>query len=64
MTVKQLLDGRYYARCNAAPQGIAQKHAETRDAALEGVRLEIQYQLEYCPCSSVAADYVELIVTE
>lgn len=62
--VKQLTGGGYYARCNAAPRGVAEAGADTREEALEKVRNEIRYQLEYCPCSAVADDYVELQVVE
>ena len=59
-TVKPLIDGRYYARCNAAPQGLAEGHGSSEDSALEQLRKAIRYQLEFCPCSGVADDFVEL----
>ena len=62
VVLKRLLDGKYYARCNAAPIGLAEATADTADMALEKVRDEIRYQLEWCPCSGVSADYVELDV--
>ncbi len=61
-TVKLLVDGRYYARCNAAPQGLAEGHGSSEDSALEQLRRAIRYQLEFCPCSGVADDFVELDV--
>jgi predicted RNase H-like HicB family nuclease len=61
-TVKQLIDGDWYARCVAAPNGLASGQADSRDVALEQLREEIRYQLEWCPCSGVANDYVQLDV--
>ncbi len=63
-TVKHLTDGRFYARCVAAPAGLAEAHAESRDEALARLEREIRYQLELCPCSGVARDYVQLEVRE
>jgi hypothetical protein len=33
-----------------------------REAALEKLRREIRYRFEYCPCSGVTDDFVELDV--
>jgi hypothetical protein len=63
-TVKPLLQGRYYARCSGAPQGVAEAYGDTREDALERLRKEIRFQLEYCPCSGVADDFVELEIEE
>lgn len=30
--------------------------------ALDAMRDEIRYRLEFCPCSSVSDDYVELVL--
>jgi hypothetical protein len=62
VTVKRLIDSRYYARCDAAPQGLAEGHGESEGEALEQIRKAIRFQLEYCPCSGVAGDFVELQV--
>ena len=37
--------------------------ATTEAQALEGLRAEIRYRLEYCPCSGVEDDHVQLDVT-
>ena len=63
-TVKRLMDGQFYARCLAAPNGVAEAWGGTEDDAVERLRNEIRYQLEFCPCSGVDDDYVELDVTE
>lgn len=60
--LKRLMDGQWYVRCNAAPNGVAEFVADSEEAALELMRQEIRYQLEWCPCSGVADDYVELEV--
>jgi predicted RNase H-like HicB family nuclease len=60
VTVKQLIDGDWYARCVAAPSGVAVAQAKSKEEALENLRAEIRYQLEWCPCSGVADDYVQL----
>ncbi|RME01901.1 MAG: hypothetical protein D6812_07230 [Deltaproteobacteria bacterium] len=64
VTVKRLLDGRVYARCNAAPMGICETTGRDRVEALEKMRNEIRYQLEWCPCSGVAEEFIELDVRE
>ena len=64
VTLKKLLDGQYYARCTAAPSGIAVTQSTTRENALEKMRSEIRYQLEWCPCSGVSNDYVRLEVMD
>jgi hypothetical protein len=33
VTVKRLIDSRYYARCDAAPQGLAEGHGESEGQA-------------------------------
>ena len=60
VVVKQLIDGRFYVRCNAAPFGVASVAADSREEALEKMRKELRYQLEWCPCSGIADDLVEL----
>ncbi|RME55704.1 MAG: hypothetical protein D6795_02585 [Deltaproteobacteria bacterium] len=64
VTVKRLLDGRFYARCNTAPMGVCETTGGNREEALEKLRNEIRYQLEWCPCSGVAENFVELDVRE
>lgn len=59
-SIKRLADGDWYARCVAAPGGPAAVQAGSRDDALEGLRSEIRFRLELCPCSAVADDYVVL----
>ncbi len=60
--LKRLVDGRFYARCPAGPAGLAEGHGASGEEALAAVHRAIRYQLELCPCSGVAEDYVELEV--
>jgi hypothetical protein len=63
-SIKKLADGDWYARCVAAPGGPAAVQAPSRHGALEGLRSEIRFRLELCPCSAVADDYVVLDVAD
>jgi len=56
--LKRTLNGRFYARCNAAPNGVAEGHGATAEEALERLRAEIRYRLELCPCSALSEDDV------
>lgn len=37
---------------------------KSREEALENIRGEIRYRVEYCPCAWVSDDYVQLEVLE
>jgi len=37
---------------------------KSREEALENIRGEIRYRMEYCPCAWVPDDYVQLEVME
>ena len=63
-SVKQLIDGRWQARSMGSVAGNVEAMAQTRDEALAKLRAEIRYKIEWCPCSGVADDYVELDVSE
>lgn len=60
--LKRLIDGLYYARCDTAPQGLVERTGATEDEALSRVRREIEFQLEYCPCTGAAREQVDLEV--
>jgi hypothetical protein len=51
--VKPTLNGRFYARCNAAPNGVAEAYGATAEEAVDKLRKEIRYRLELCPCSAL-----------
>jgi len=61
-SIHRLAGGDWCARCAAAPGGPAAVQAASREDALEGLRSEIRFRLELCPCSAVADDYVVLDV--
>ena len=64
VSLMRLADGHYYARCVSAPNGLAEGYGVTSEEALDKLGKEIRFQLEYCPCSGVAREYIELNVTE
>lgn len=64
VTTKRLMDGQWLARCMSGPNGVVAKEAPTKKEAVEKLREEIRYQLEFCPCSSVAQDFVQLDVRD
>ena len=61
-SIQRLAGGDWYAQCADAPGGPAAVQAASRADALEGLRSEIRFRLELCPCSAVADDYVVLDV--
>ena len=63
-TIKKLIDGHWYVRCPTAPNGLVETQSDSREEALEAMRAKIRYQLEWCPCSSIADDAVTLDVVE
>jgi hypothetical protein len=62
VTVKRLLDGHYFARCESAPLGALERTGASEKEALDRVQAEIEFQLEYCPCTGAAREEVELEV--
>ena len=63
-TIKPLLDGTWQARCQGSDVGNVEVVAKTRHEALDIMRQELRYRVEYCPCSAVADDYVQLQIRE
>jgi hypothetical protein len=63
-TVKQLMDSRWQARCLGSVIGTVVAEAATRQEVLDLMRDEIRFRVEFCPCSAVSDDYVQLEVTE
>ncbi len=64
VTVKRLRSGRYYARCNAGPDGMAEAEGDSPASAVERVEKEIRYRLELCPCSRQAREFLRLEVRQ
>lgn len=64
VVLKQLLDGKFYARCHASPGGLCETIGNNREEVLQKMKDEIRYKIEWCACSGVSEDYVELDVHE
>lgn len=52
--------GDYVAGCEESPEVSARGLSPA--SALDRLRDELRYRLEYCPCSSVSDDFVEIEV--
>ena len=63
-TVSCLANGKWLARHTGASTGQVEVTAPTRDEALTKMRDELQYRIEWCPCSGASGDTVELLVRE
>jgi hypothetical protein len=57
-------DGRWSARHSGPGLGTVEVTAASRDEALVKLRDELRYRVEWCPCSGVPDDYVEVEVKE
>ena len=63
-TVSRLANGNWLARHTGPPTGRVEVTAPTREEALTKMRDELQYRIEWCPCSGASADTVELQVRD
>jgi hypothetical protein len=63
-TVSCLANGRWLARHTGSSTGQVEVTASTREEALTKMRNELQYRIEWCPCSGASGDTVELHVRE
>ncbi len=63
-TLKKLIDGKYQVRSIGTIAGEVTVIGNTRQAAVERAKNEIRYRLEYCPCSAVSDEFVELDLRE
>ena len=63
-TLSHLANGKWLARHAGSSTGQVEVTAPTRDEALTKMRNELQYRIEWCPCSGVSGDTVELQVQE
>jgi hypothetical protein len=52
-------DGGFVATCDAP---VCMSRAATEEAVLEKIRSEIRYRIEWCPCTGVDEDYVQLAI--
>ena len=58
--VQALREGGFLATCESP---VCMSRARTREEVLEKIRAEIRYRLEWCPCTGVDDDYVQLEIT-
>jgi hypothetical protein len=63
-TLSRLYNGQWLARHTGSSVGQVEVTAPTKEEALTKMRNELQYQIEFCPCSGVAGPTVELQVRE
>ncbi len=60
VSIKKQSDGRFLVTCESPT---CMSRARDEATALQRIRDEIRYRLEYCPCSGVSDDYVQLDVS-
>ena len=63
-TLSHLANGKWLARYTGSSTGQVEVTALTREEALTKMRDELQYPIEWCPCSGASGDTVELQVRE
>jgi hypothetical protein len=61
-TLSHLANGKWLARHAGSSVGSVQVTASTTEEALTKLRNELQYRIEWCPCSGVSGPTVELQV--
>jgi hypothetical protein len=63
-TLSRLANGKWLAKHAGPSTGQVEVTAPTREEALTKMRDELQYRIEWCPCSGASGDTVELLVRE
>lgn len=63
-TISRQRNGTWLVRHSSPSLGTVEVSASSRDEALTKMRNELQYRIEWCPCSGVSGDTVELQVKE
>jgi hypothetical protein len=63
-TLKKLIDGTYQVRSIGSIAGEVTVVGNTREAAIARATDEIRYRIEWCPCSAVSDEFVELDLRE
>ena len=61
-TLNRMRNGIWLVRHSSSALGTVEVSASSRDEALTKMRNELQYRIEWCPCSGVSGDTVELRV--
>jgi hypothetical protein len=62
-SVDRSATGQWHARHSSSELGDAVVTADSREEALTKLQRELQYRIEWCPCSGVSGDTVELDVS-
>jgi hypothetical protein len=57
-------NGPWLVRHSSSALGTVEVSGSSREEALTKMRNELQYRIEWCPCSGVSGDTVELQVIE
>jgi hypothetical protein len=63
-TVSHLANGKWLAKHKGSSTGEIEVTGTSREDALTRMRNELQYRIEWCPCSGVSGDTVELQAQE
>ena len=63
-TISRSANGRWLVRHSSAALGAVEVLGSSREEALTKMRNEFQYRIEWCPCSGVSGDTVELQVRD
>jgi hypothetical protein len=63
-TVSRMANGTWSVRHSSSALGTVEVSATSREEALAKMRNELQYRIEWCPCSGVTGDTVDLQVSE
>jgi hypothetical protein len=63
-TLSRAPDGTWHVRHSSPDLGTVEVSASSRDEALTKMCDELQYRIEWCPCSAVSGDTVRLQVRE
>lgn len=62
--LKRLIDGQWQAKSSGTIAGMVERNGSTREEALERIAAELRYRIEWCPCSGVTPEFVELEISE
>jgi hypothetical protein len=63
-TISRTRNGSWLVRHTSSALGTVEVSGSSREAAMTKMRDELQYRIEWCPCSGVSGDTVELQVSE
>jgi hypothetical protein len=62
--LSRMRNGTWLVRHSSAALGTVEVSSSSREEALTKMRNELQYRIEWCPCSGVSGDTVDLQVQE